>query len=546
MPRRPVTRSRRTPVVGASPQPLQSSPQIIIPETFDSRNLKTGNSHKNIPSNINTISNNSDNNVCTVASNPRHKSAREAGSASSSLSPVPQATPGPAVPEAEALPAPVVSVPDDGSPESSSDEHQPPPAAAVQKTMTFGDNPLKFPDPTRYEIPEITPEMSEEEKKAIFDVAHYPHDDLSDLIPGTPPDKDFSNAKPTGQVQANTFATYLDPYFRPFSEEDLAFLREGGDRVNPFVIPPRGKKHYKEIWAEEDGAMSIDQPSQKRPQNQARGSIDDMNDTIAETDQVSLPPMTSRLIALMRPENRPQTDSNDTDEIMGDTNDELANILSGTSNRSDPLPPATRILGLGNDMSIKREPPKMTGQQMDDRLKQELQYIGFLELDAQPNYDEHRDDELAERMRILQARLRDQQMINNARKASLVPRVKEQMAYQEYNTIREDLDTQVQAAYTKRTRTMGKSKKQKRAGGAGAHAAPSGMARPGIGDMTKTVMERRAKWVDVVGPVFENEKDLNKVPREKDEGSSIFTPEVLAPHMAAEKLKWEEGEDEEE
>ena len=72
----------------------------------------------------------------------------------------------------------------------------------------------------------MKPGMSEEEIKEIYAVAVYPHDDLHDLIPGTPPDKDFSNAKPTNQVAANTFATYIEPYFRPFTEEDLAFLRE--------------------------------------------------------------------------------------------------------------------------------------------------------------------------------------------------------------------------------------------------------------------------------------------------------------------------------
>lgn len=68
--------------------------------------------------------------------------------------------------------------------------------------------------------------MSEEEIKEIYSVSQYPHDDLHDLVPGTPPDKDLSNAKPPNQVAANTFQTYVDPYFRPLTEEDLAFLRE--------------------------------------------------------------------------------------------------------------------------------------------------------------------------------------------------------------------------------------------------------------------------------------------------------------------------------
>ena len=109
---------------------------------------------------------------------------------------------------------------------SSADDHQPPPAASVHQYQTFGANPLTFDDPTIYHVRDVRPDMSDDEKKEIYNVASFPHSDLSDLIAGTPPDKDFSNTKPTNQVHANTFNTYLEPYFRPLTEEDLAFLRE--------------------------------------------------------------------------------------------------------------------------------------------------------------------------------------------------------------------------------------------------------------------------------------------------------------------------------
>lgn len=73
--------------------------------------------------------------------------------------------------------------------------------------------------------------MTEEEKKEIYCVSQYPHDDLSNLIAGTPPDKDFSNAKPSNQVNANTFAAHVEPFLRPLTEEDMAFLKE---RVSRF------------------------------------------------------------------------------------------------------------------------------------------------------------------------------------------------------------------------------------------------------------------------------------------------------------------------
>jgi transcriptional adapter 3 len=46
------------------------------------------------------------------------------------------------------------------------------------------------------------------------------------MMAGVAPDKDFSNAKPTSQVNANTFLTWVEPFVRPLTEEDIAFLKE--------------------------------------------------------------------------------------------------------------------------------------------------------------------------------------------------------------------------------------------------------------------------------------------------------------------------------
>ncbi len=110
------------------------------------------------------------------------------------------------------------------SAETSEDERQPPPAPPVTQHAFFPD-PLA-PDPVIYHIREVTPGMTDEEKKEIYSVTAFPTQDLSDQIAGTPPDKDFSNAKPTNQVAANTFLSYVEPYVRPLTEEDIAFLRE--------------------------------------------------------------------------------------------------------------------------------------------------------------------------------------------------------------------------------------------------------------------------------------------------------------------------------
>ncbi|KAL8692398.1 MAG: hypothetical protein Q9224_003965 [Gallowayella concinna] len=109
---------------------------------------------------------------------------------------------------------------------SSMDSHQPPPAPSIAQYQTFGPDPTTFDDPTIYHIRTVADDMTYEEKAEIFSVSQFPESDLSHLIAGTIPDKDFSNAKPTNQVNANTFQAYIEPYLRSLTEEDMAFLKE--------------------------------------------------------------------------------------------------------------------------------------------------------------------------------------------------------------------------------------------------------------------------------------------------------------------------------
>ncbi|KAK5663583.1 hypothetical protein OQA88_4014 [Cercophora sp. LCS_1] len=523
------------------------------------------------------------------------KLSRGDDSASSSLSPVAPRTPSNMDLDDK------TKAEDNADDSDSSSDGRPPPPARPQAN-TFGDDPSTFPDPTVYEILPTYPGMSEEEKREIYSVATYPPSDLADLIAGDPPDKDFSSAKPSNQINFSTFSTYIDPYFRPFTEEDLAFLRERGDRVTPFVMPKRGKKSYADVWAEEDGAMSIDPPAgrDRLPPNQPRGSIEHMDDDVAETDKLSVGPLLARLLQAMRPEHRaPPPDTSGANGVNGDgdvsmngvasfdfsfdtaatpglsgsqvngTNgftNGLTNGVNGTNgtvlgpNGEQALPPATFMPESNSEAWKKATHPKLDYSQVDERIKQELRHIGFLPIlphdpsnpgaAPQPDpattadYDGHYDDEVAARIRLLQSRLREQVLVNGARKARLTDLVKERMAYQEYQTILEDLDSQVQAAYLKRTRTMGKKPKKARPGAAsavapGAGAPGPGMARPGIGDMTKTLMERRRRWIESIGMVFDDE-GVMRVPRASEEGSSIFKPVEMADLMMKEKEAWEE------
>lgn len=438
-----------------------------------------------------------------------------------------------------------------GSPgsDSSDSSHQPEPQPAVPQVQVFGDNPLKFDDPTIYHIREVTADMTDEDKKEIYSVAHFPKTDLVDLMAGVPPDKDFSNAKPSNQVSANTFQAYIEPYVRPLTEEDIAWLRERGDRVTPFIIPRRGKKTYRQVWAEEDGIPYDPNQDEKDqyPLNQGRGSIEQLTDDKLETNEISIGPLLSRLCSLLRyehrslPEDNANTTNGDTSTtgLGGDTMDlDQPNGELETKPENKPLPPATAFRD-ASPTGFKTSVAKLDHAQLDERAKAELRYIGFFGPDDNPDYDAHYDDEVAERLRLLQSELKKQIITNNARKARILKIAQEHMALLEFTTIQDDLDTQVQQAYLKRTRTMGKSKKgsqaKHRPGGTGGGAAGAGVPRPAVGDAARIIMDRRKRWNDAFAPIFDDIKTT--IP---SEGETIFDPAVMADLEKAELEAWDE------
>lgn len=398
---------------------------------------------------------------------------------------------------------------DAASPSGSDVSHQPAPAPAVPQYQTFGEDPVKFDDPTVYHIRPVTPGMTDDDKKEIFSVAVFPPSNLHDKIAGLPPDKDFSNAKPATQVNAGVFANYVEPYIRPLTEEDVAFLKERGDRIGPFVLPRRGQRHYKDVWAEEDGAMHMDSNLDRPATNIPRGAAEDIIDDVLESEHVSAGPLVSRLLATLRPEGRGnQNTSSEPNGVNGDAMDidEGAGAPADTTNNNS-LPSATQL----PDFIGRTPQPSSTGRAdyatLEDRMLMELKYYGFLsEADAETqSYDSHFDDEIAQRLRFLQEELRKQSIVNGARKQRLLELTEERIAQQEYNTIADDLDNQLNAAYLKRNRNIGKGKKQnKRPGGAGggSHAvANAGISRPGVGEPIRTLMERRTQWINTIGPV---------------------------------------------
>ena len=294
--------------------------------------------------------------------------------------------------------------------------------------------------------------------------------------------------------------------------------------------------------------MVPDIPLQDRlPPNQARGDLDFMDDDTAETDEISAGPLTSRFLSLLRYEHRPSPSDSDRPNATTNGDTTMTNGIdlpnghsepsNSTSEANKPLPPAT---ALPSDFRLPNNTPQLSHNQMDDRIKQELRHLGILPPDEEPDYDAHNDDEVAERLRWLQARLKEVSIRNGACKRRILELAEEQLAYQEYSTILEDLDGQVQQAFLKRARTAGKSGKKgahhKRPGGGG----PGGMgvSKPGIGDLARQLMERRKRWQEKIGPVFEGD-----VRRVRGSGEGIFEGEQMERLVRMEKEAFEEEQE---
>jgi transcriptional adapter 3 len=426
---------------------------------------------------------------------------------------------------------------DPSSPALSDADHQPPPAPAIAHYESFGNDPSQFDDPTIYHIRDWTPDMTDEEKKQIFSVARFPHDDLHDLTPGTPPDMDFSSAKPASQINFSTFQAYVEPYIRPLTEEDVAFLKERGDRVTPYLIPPRGPMPYTEVWAKEDGVNHHDF-NLRLPPNEPRGNIEDMNDDVAETAQVSAGPLISRLMSGFRHDPHvtkdDQTNGNadismtNGESTAGGLESEQAMNNEDASDTVASFKPATHF-------PDQYKIPPNAGRDfapLEQRTLQELRYCGFVTPEATPDYDSQYDDEVAARLRYLQSELQRVSRENTARKARVLELTEERMAMQEYSTIADDLDSQINTAYLKRNRTMSKPKKgsaKGRPGGTGV-----AVSRNLVSEGVKMLMDRRKEWRELIGPVVDFGQQ--RIPKE-----TVFDKENME---RLEKVEADAGEEE--
>ncbi|KAI5955817.1 NGG1 [Candida jiufengensis] len=350
--------------------------------------------------------------------------------------------------------------------------------------------------------------------KKKYGVASYPENDLLNLLPGKIPNIDFSkNKPPTNQVQFTTFQSYIESYFRLFGNDDIKALNErniippgfeklGYDPdVSPFIIPKLGR-FYSDVWTEEDPSLAakLNTPAANSASSidnyVARGSINSLTDENLYTEDISCGPLSSRLLSAIL------------------SNHEGGGELEEKESLDDEV--ATQ-LNSGEDYKITTEVNDY--QSIEDRLKRELKYIGiFMNLPINDDKKKRNpkisiidndewiknkeDDEVCAEIRALQKELREVVSRNRANKKQILPMIEDHIAYQEYSTILEDLDRQVDQAYIKRSKGKGKKKKIE-------NNTPQQQA---VNSGLRALLEKRKRWIDNIGNLFPPAEKMKRVP----------------------------------
>lgn len=365
--------------------------------------------------------------------------------------------------------------------------------------------------------------------KKKYGVSSYPENDLLDLLPGKIPDIDFSkNKAPSNQVQFTTFQSYIESFFRHFVPEDINFLNQKyilppdfdstnyDPEVTPFLIPRLGD-FYADVWAEEDATLGskLNSPTLQHSQHpdmyKPRGNIDALSDDKLYTEEISCGPLSNRLLSalLSIPEGRAQLDD-EAESMLSD--DEVATQLDS-----------------GDDYKLTTEAPDFYS--VEERLKKELKYIGIF-MNLPTNHEETKlkingrtlkgsssgnildnddwilnkeDDEVCAELRTLQKDLKEAATKNKSNKKKLVPIIEEQLAWQEYCTILEDLDKQVDQAYMKRLKAKNKKKKTE------VSAIPQQQA---VNSGLKALLSKRKRWIENIGKLFKPPEIMLRVPNE--------------------------------
>lgn len=401
----------------------------------------------------------------------------------------------------------------------------------------------------------------EENLKKKYDVASYPTNDLKELLPGDLPDKDFSHPKPTNQIQYGTFLSSVENFFRPLNDDDIKFLKRKyiipaslemdksyDPEVTSFIIPRLGPL-YSNMWLKDqspqDMATASPPPVSDLTSVLPRKSAAEINDATLETEDISCGPLVSRLLsAILKDGNENSLNTNDSKVRIKEEN--LPNGINTSQNDSlntEESPAVTAQTPMsevdesakvpGGVTSSLPEPHRWTINSInldyptfEERLKRELKYVGIYvnmpKDESNPTGDDpdwltgREDDEISAELRELQNSLKQVTVKNQKRKNALIPLVERRLAWQEYSSILDDLDKQIDQAYVKRIRVPKKRKKNQPStpSAASTESASQAAQQKAANSSLKALLDKRQRWITKIGPLFDRPEIMKRIPKE--------------------------------
>lgn len=416
--------------------------------------------------------------------------------------------------------------------------------------------------------------------KKKYNVASYPTNDLKDLLPGELPDMDFSHPKPTNQIQFNTFLAFVENFFKDLSDDNLKFLKMKyiipdslqfdktyDPEVNPFIIPKLGPL-YTDVWFKDENDKNSAYKKPSPYSNDAstilpKKSANELDDNALESDSISCGPLLSRLLSavlkddndkselqsskIIRDGGLPRTGGeDDIQSFRNNNNDSVDMTLSQENGPSVQTPDSdideeasfqTKLAeNKGSNGGTTSTLPQQIGwitnginldyPTFEERLKRELKYVGiYMNLpkdENNPNSDDpdwvtgREDDEISAELRELQGTLKQVTKKNQKRKAQLIPLVERQLAWQEYSSILEDLDKQIDQAYVKRIRVPKKRKKHHTAASNNVNTGTTSQIaqQKAANSSLKSLLDKRQRWINKIGPLFDKPEIMKRIPNE--------------------------------
>ena len=243
------------------------------------------------------------------------------------------------------------------------------------------------------------------------------------------------------QIPVNLFWSHVDPFFSSLTEEDFKFLKENELDESLFLIPRPG-------YCNSADSFNINIPNSYQNAHTPISNESFANNSafFSNSPSPNYKLLSMRIITLLLEEN------------LIDNEEEQEFLHSSTLSSPVPSPTSSESkLSLPNNENFSLE----NVPDLQNRIMQELSFINLPAkvTNFQPETVHNPVDESFRHLKCLQYCLRAVHAVNTRRKEALYAFLKSRMASMEYYSILDELDKQIENAYTKRYRPAKKKKR---------------------------------------------------------------------------------------